>query len=141
MRLTPLCLMALVFGFVVNGTWSCTPQDNERCGGPTYWDDGNKSCLPVMDGGDDTNDMPELPEGMGEPCTSLGLEAECAEFDAAYCVLQPGKSVGYCTLHECTAEPNDCPRGYRCCDFAVASMPNFCATTDDYFLMGSMCLK
>jgi hypothetical protein len=133
--------LSMIFTLLLGGWAGCTPKDSERCGGPTYWNDEYKSCLPVTDAGDDAGKQETLPEGLGEPCTTLGLESECADFEAAYCVKQPGKTRGYCTLHECTPEPNDCPNGYRCCDMTVPGMPNFCATTDDYFLMGSMCAK
>lgn len=124
-------------------SWSfsigCAPEDDERCGGPTEWID-NTCMLKDTDTTTDTDaDAGYIPEGMGLLCSAMGYEAECAEHEASYCLLEPGKTEGYCTMGDCSATPNDCPGGYRCCNMPIEGVPNFCATEEDFLKMGSMC--
>ena len=128
-RLVACITPALIFLVVV----ACAPTADERCGGPTKWED--KTCMPVEE--------PEagvaLPEGLDEACLTMGLETECVEYEAEYCLVEPGKPEGYCTMADCTVEPDDCPPGFKCCDITVKGIVNFCAKTKDFFSMGSMC--
>lgn len=120
---------------------SCTVNASDKCGDDFYLED--YTCWPIRDtesGSDesDAGDFPstdeeqDLPQGMGSPCD---FSKECEQFEeATMCAGQPGQT-GYCTIEGCDAVSDDCPYGYRCCDFKISGYDNFCATDADYSLM------
>ena len=82
---------------------------------------------PCQDGACDTNyngeEAPDgSPTGLGKLCTT---EDGCAEYEANYCVFVPGVG-GYCSVKDCTLDPNDCPSGYRCCEYTFEGYPTIC---------------
>jgi hypothetical protein len=53
----------------------------------------------------------------GDPC---GDHSECGD-PVPYCALQPGQTVGYCTVTDCLP-PEDtdvCPDGWGCLDLSI----------------------
>ncbi|MDB4973936.1 MAG: hypothetical protein JWN48_2277 [Myxococcaceae bacterium] len=63
-------------------------------------------------------------EGWGAPCTESS-ECTCA---AAYCALQPGKTVGYCSKTGCKTAPDLCPVDWTCFDISqfAPGQPSVC---------------
>lgn len=132
-----LCVLVLLAG--------CTPSDSERCGEGFTYQDG--MCQPADDAGsaddtdsaeDDGGDGGDLPTGMGEICAG---DEDCADYEADYCLMQPGDDEGVCTVQNCSVDPDDCPDGYLCCDFTIPSVPNFCVTDAQFAELGSMCAE
>jgi len=141
----PLALVAPVALCSALVTWSCTPEDSERCGDDYTYQDG--MCQPLGDtdssSDSDTDDAgadggDELPSGMGEVCAG---EEDCAGYEADYCLIQMGEEEGVCTIQDCSVDPDDCPDGYLCCDFSIPSVPNFCATDERFADLGTMCAE
>jgi hypothetical protein len=67
--------------------------------------------------------------GMMEPCAT---QADCAEYEATYCLTQmPDSNV--CLIPDCSADPDDCPSPYLCCDL----LPELETSFD---LPGSLCM-
>jgi hypothetical protein len=56
----------------------------------------------------------------GRTCVQSGISPECAD-PAPYCGIQPGTTVGYCTVTGCTANPSLCPSTWSCFDVGVMS--------------------
>jgi len=81
-------------------------------------------------------DAGDLPSGLGEVCKA---EEDCAGFDADYCAMDPAAGEGFCTITDCSPNPDDCPEGYLCCAFIITSVPYFCTTEADHAAMGGMC--
>ncbi len=127
----------LILGFV--GAAGCAPSDDERC--RAGWQYTDNTCVPI-DEGDTTSSQAEgtdtdLPEGLGRQCTPKA--GECEGLEASYCVQDPRKLKGYCSVPDCQTLPDDCPDGYRCCVFIIESEPSFCATEADVIEMGGLC--
>ena len=119
---------------------TCVPADEERCGDGYFWDSEDKTCYEEVDtaatpDAGDAGDKDVV--GLGDVCSQDG--SECQGKEADFCAIQPGAPAGYCTIKNCSAEPDDCPAGYRCCVFSTDAIPDFCATQEQYDLMGSMC--
>ena len=119
----------------------CEIEDADRCGGGFTYEDG--SCVPVdTDTGADTDepdaspDGGDGPSGLGETCSG---DADCAGYEADYCLISYGETEGYCTVQGCAVDPDDCPDGYGCCDFTIGGVPNFCAEDGDLAELGDMC--
>lgn len=114
----------------------CAPPDDERC--RSGWQYIDHTCIPddtessVIEGTDS-----DLPEGFGLKCTPEG--GECEGLEASYCVHDPRKLKGYCTIQDCRPSNNDCPRGYSCCVFIIESEPSFCVTEAELLEMGGLC--
>jgi hypothetical protein len=125
----------------------CNPTADERCGGGYVWKDG--TCIPEgeadtgTESGENTDadagdaDGGDGPSGLGVECSEDG--GECEGFEADYCALQPGQETGYCTVANCSTDPDDCYGEYSCCDFPYSGVPNFCVTPEDYEILGSTC--
>ncbi|MBN2803966.1 MAG: hypothetical protein JXR91_12810 [Deltaproteobacteria bacterium] len=108
---------------------SCAPADEDRC------DDGqifeNESCITIADSEPVTSSDSEsdiLDGSLGSICKS---DNDCNS-DVPKCLMQPGKTEGYCTMNNCNFENNDCPKGYSCCELSGESD---CLNNDDYNLM------
>ncbi|MCP4602244.1 MAG: hypothetical protein GY847_17290 [Proteobacteria bacterium] len=93
----------------------------------------NGGCL--ADKEDDEDDAGSnvdsgLPSGMGEPCID---HSKCTD-QADFCTSNPFTDKGYCSIKDCTLEPNDCPEGYRCFDPSVfiPDQPTVCITEEEY---------
>jgi len=133
-----LCLLGV-------SAFGCIRDNADRCNGDYEWDAKSLSCVYMpdhstptgVDGGSDTdtantgteNDMSTdtngnevdagsepLPTGMGEACET---HDDCADYEADYCDGPP-YIPGYCTLSDCTVDPNDCPSDYICCALILA---------------------
>jgi hypothetical protein len=104
-------VFALALGCVASG---CIL--GERCGPDEDFQDG--LCVRVeSDGGraDGTTHQDSDQTGLGQECTG---GASCPVL-APVCVILPGQQTGYCTLEECSLEPDDCPHGYYCMDISA----------------------
>ena len=101
-------------------------------------------CVPrEPDGGDgDGGNDPDgsnggdvdLPAGMGDACEE---DADCT-LEATYCAFNPMAGAGYCTLSDCTVDPNDCPAPYKCKDMSIMSpdLPTVCLSEADCAALG-----
>lgn len=137
MNVTRIILLGLTA--ILSG---CTIADDDRCLEGYTWDENMLACRKnpaaetdsdidagvdtetgsIADAGPDAGDQagtdtegPELPEGLGEPCTAGGNE--CAAYaEANFCALDPRKpdEPGVCTIENC--KPGGCPPTYVCCD-------------------------
>lgn len=82
----------------------------------------NNACIsaadaaPLPDGdiGAPTSDG-DLGVALGATCLEGGFPSDCPAA-APFCVILPGNATGYCTLKDCTVDPNDCPEGHICLD-------------------------
>jgi hypothetical protein len=106
------------FGAVGLVLCACDIADEDRCPDGMVWVAQYKSCQLVSDG-QDTDDPGDGGadgggvSGMGEECMT---DADCEEYEADYCALDPfaPDDPGYCTVYDC--EPGACPGDYVCCD-------------------------
>ncbi len=124
----------------------CLPDDEERCSGDYSWNPKTIGCdlekesngvtPPPSDAGDASPG--ETITGMGEVCFD---SADCAGYEADICSVSPLSTDGYCTVAECSNEPDNCPPGYRCCVFinldslpveVTMDMSSLCLTPDYY---------
>ncbi|MEQ8272811.1 MAG: hypothetical protein RMA76_42215 [Deltaproteobacteria bacterium] len=60
-----------------------------------------------------------IPTGMGETCAS---HADCAAFEAAYCVPQGD----VCLVSGCSSDPDDCPPDWGCCGLSAFGFEDVC---------------
>jgi hypothetical protein len=89
----------------------------------------NKDGGSVEDSGD-IEDASAVPTGMGASCAS---SPDCGGKEANYCAYDPVNKVGICTTKDCTANPDNCPSKYRCCDFPESfGMANICLPADKF---------
>ncbi len=114
---------------------SCAPSDGERCGKGFYYESGN--CFleaepddepgtdvgidsgPDDGGGSEDTDNEVMPTGLGEICKST-MDCKDNGYEADYCLQDPAAGPdgdGFCTVKNCTVNPESCATGYRCCDF------------------------
>lgn len=72
------------------------------------------ACAEIVDSGapEGGTGMPTEPTGQGMACTS---SADCADFDAKYCV--PQQNV--CLVQNCATGQNKCSTGRECCQFNI----------------------
>jgi hypothetical protein len=81
--------------------------------------------VPAEDAGENGTECDEdQSQVLGKSCMS-DEGCNCA---APYCALQPGQTVGFCTVN-CKPSPDDCPNGYRCFDLSalgVQGIEPFC---------------
>jgi hypothetical protein len=124
----------MVFVFFLSGAYGCLSSN--RCG-EGYITDSEKGCIPADEGDtvgdgsvadavedaltDDTTDDAEGGEeeiaedpfkDLGKTCTA---QEDCT-LQASACVIMPGAAEGYCSMPECTLDPDNCPEGYYCFD-------------------------
>ncbi len=128
---------------------SCSLPDNKRCNGGFYWDKEEKTCWKAddeedtgpedtgdpEDAGNEANDTDEgaaLPTGLGEVCEG---DKDCEDLEADFCTNSPVEPIGYCTVKDCTAAPDNCPSGYQCCLFPMQGISDFCITPDEHVSM------
>jgi hypothetical protein len=132
--MTALSLSLFVLALLASG---CVSEE-DACDPGMELIDGN--CVPVNDDDGGTQDDGgngtdvDLPAGMGDACTTSD---ECS-LDADYCAFNPMAGTGYCTLQDCTTEPDDCPEGHCCFDFSIfgPDYPTACLTDEDCAAMG-----
>ena len=110
------------------GGTSCVPRPVDARA------DGAGDLGPSADGAapGDSDDMPadggapaaDQGDGLGDWCQKHG---DC-QGKADFCIVMPGATDGYCTLQNCTAQPDDCPAGYTCLDLSqyVPNLPTAC---------------
>lgn len=150
------------FAFVAIFASSCLPDEEERCSGGYSWNPVTGACTEGKTKKDDgvatgiDQDASAEPDsdtiilsGLGETCAS---QDECAGYDANVCFVVPGYvNVGFCTVTNCSSDPDDCPSGYGCCvteenvplpdDSPL--LPSMCLT-EEYYTLGrqyNMCVK
>ncbi len=63
----------------------------------------------------------------GKECSDNKTHGECGG-NAAYCALQTGHSVGYCTTTGCVKDASVCPKDWSCLDLSVfdPTLPSIC---------------
>jgi len=121
-------------------------EGNDRCGDLT-WNESFVSCIGEADtepsdtnpdegdGGADTGTDEAAPPILEEECEE---DADCAVYHADYCLKVDAATPGFCTLRNCSPEPDNCPDGYVCC---LSAMPTFfedhCMPADVYNEQGS----
>lgn len=137
----PVMILVMIFGAV-----GCTIDDDDRCLSGYQYDSAARICRPLdtdsvsgpkngSDTGSDEAETDEGPRGYGETCTDPG---GCAAFDADYCLLDPGKGEGICTVQGCL--PGECPAGSKCCDCTNIERPVLCLYDDIVdSIMGKVC--
>lgn len=96
---------------------ACLPRGGT--GGGTGADAGTPP--PDADAAGDGCAGPEVAFG-----TSCGGPDDCG-CPAPYCAIQPGASVGFCTVTGCKEHPSVCPATYGCLDLTAFGAPSFCA--------------
>jgi hypothetical protein len=93
------------------------------------------ACVPRADGASDAR-----ADGRGDGLRdgyageSVPLGAACdrnsqCKGETSFCVVMPGKTVGYCTKTGCEeGRPGSCPPGYTCLDLSrfVPGLPTAC---------------
>ncbi len=126
---------------VVISLAGCNPTAADRCGTRYEYEPETRSCRLIEDAGTDTDTGEidtdtELPTGFGKYCTS---DADCAGLEADHCAIDPETQDGFCTVKNCTVQPNDCPVGYMCCDSPESfGQPNACISQADYDTLHGM---
>lgn len=109
---------------------TCAPGEDERCSGGYYWHEGSHTCLKKLDNPDTSELQDAAVPGLGASCFS---SIDCENYgEANYCLQENSAAEGYCTIPDCTVEPDDCPEDYICCDFRVESIPNFCTEKQQF---------
>ena len=78
-----------------------------------------------------TDNHADLANNLNESCQESGPASKDCHGIATFCVVLPGNSVGYCTLQDCTLNPDNCPKGFSCLDLSqyVAGLPLVCIST------------
>lgn len=112
------------------GIFGCVSED-EAC--DPGWMIQGYYCVPSPDSGISESGGAQL----GEACEK---SEECSE-QASLCMNNPtSPDPGYCTIAECTVNPNDCPEGYHCCDLSImsSSLPTACLNETDYQALSTM---
>ncbi|HEY6881196.1 MAG TPA: hypothetical protein VI299_24390, partial [Polyangiales bacterium] len=82
-----------------------------------------EGCVPVPPdagesdaGGGTDSGSPSAPTGVGTACTS---QADCASFDADFCLPFPGQR--FCAVRNCASGEHRCPSDRVCCDVSFAN--------------------
>ncbi len=150
-------ILFLLFALYVTG---CTIDDEDRCPGGYVYNTEYKACeeedtssgdadsdsdadadadadtdVDADGGSGDGGDEKE--SGLGEACEE---SADCEDYVADYCAVNPISGTGYCTTKDCPAN-GDCESGYVCCDCAgsaVLPKEKACLTEEDATLAGGV---
>ncbi len=94
-------------------------DDEDRCSDGQTLDSFWGACVeetppePAADAGD----TPDGGDTGGEAVLGEACEADedCAVYNADYCLILPSDTKGFCSLKDCSNDPDDCPSGYACC--------------------------
>jgi hypothetical protein len=74
----------------------------------------------------------ETVTGLDDPCST---QSECKGKDADYCMIDPNTGFGTCTIKDCTADPDNCPKTHQCCtDTKELNYPPICLSASQYEL-------
>lgn len=131
-------VLATLASLALTLPWGCA--DTAECDPGQELVNGECLPLPAGTGGGagapsdaaagDAPDAPDTVDGCVGPAVEFGAacsgDADCG-CPADYCALQPGTTVGYCTVTGCKEEPALCTGGYRCLDLSAFGAPSFCA--------------
>lgn len=130
MKIVNLLLVTVVGA----AAFGCLSDEKERCHGNYVWSSEAVSCREKKpkdagltkkpdgvadeedaadpDGEDAEGGATGAISGLGTDCTA---KEQCAGYKADYCTANPFEPQGYCTMQNCTADPDNCPPGYNCC--------------------------
>jgi len=130
-----------ILAFLLGSLPGCVGED-DACDSDQVLVDGKCVARQPDGGNDDGGNDPDgsnggdqdLPAGMGDACED---DSGCTQ-EATYCAYNPMSQSGYCTLKDCTVEPNDCPAPYTCYDMSVMSptLPTVCLSEEDCAALG-----
>jgi hypothetical protein len=74
--------------------------------------------------------QPETVSGLHDSCQD---QSDCANKGADYCAVDPTTGIGFCTIKDCTVNPDSCPGEYLCCKLPeMLKFPNMCLPPDTY---------
>jgi hypothetical protein len=88
--------------------------------------------------GGDTDGGTAAPTGLGEICTD---QAQCAQYEASYCIVNIATKEGICTIQNCT---DNCPGDFVCCKLPEAYGGPVCleaAASEQMSQLGIECVK
>jgi len=120
--------MVLLFFLLVPLVPGCGMDDADRCRPDMVYKNG--ACYPQGAG----------PAGLGEACTNA---EDCILDGTDHCAINLGETEGFCTIRDCSAEPDDCPTDWKCCNFADSindlGYPDMCLPVETWHNQEAYC--